>query len=337
MNTFYKALYSAAQGRAPFIVVTIIKFVGSTPRGMGAQMLIFKDGSIEGTIGGGKIEFEAQHLALNTFKTKESFIKKFVLRPNEIEDLGMVCGGNVSLYFQYFDPEDVGIKSFAEKLKDAQNDQLNSWIITDLTDENCFKMEIVFEKTEAFKHWSEQGVVFKRESNLLEKTGGGKRFFIKPFKMAGRVYIFGGGHIAKALVPVLNALDFSCTIMDDREEFASKTLFPEAESVLVNDFSNISKSVKIEKADYVVIMTRGHHNDFIVEAQALLTEAHYIGAIGSRHKTAAVNKRLISEKGFTAAELERVYTPIGKAIKAKTPAEIAISIAAELIEVRAEL
>ncbi len=82
-------------------------------------------------------------------------------------------------------------------------------------------------------------------------------------------------------------------------------------------------------------MTRGHQNDYLVEAQVLKTKAHYIGVIGSRKKTAVVNEKLMRIDGFTQERLNMVYTPIGKAIKAKTPAEIAISIAAELIEVKA--
>jgi len=123
--------------------------------------------------------------------------------------------------------------------------------------------------------------------------------------------------------------------MEDRPEFADKKIFPQAEATYLGDFNNIGASVQIDPKDYVVIMTRGHKHDYTVLVQALRTDASYIGMIGSKTKVAETCKRLAVEENFSQDDIQRIYSPIGLYIKAESPAEIAISIAGQLIEVRA--
>jgi len=92
------------------------------------------------------------------------------------------------------------------------------------------------------------------------------------------VYVFGGGHVAQELVPLLSHLDFKCVLFDSLEKFANKELFPSAESVIIGDFNNISASVSVTEKDYVVVVTRGH--DSAVQAQAMKLKPYYIGVIG---------------------------------------------------------
>ena len=164
---------------------------------------------------------------------------------------------------------------------------------------------------------------------------GQPSYYVEPLTTAGFVYIFGGGHVAQELVPVLAHIGFAPVIVEDRLDFARKELFPEAANTVVGSFSDIGARVSISKDDYVVIMTRGHQADFEVLRQALLTRATYVGVIGSRSKIATTNKRLL-EAGIPEAELSRIHAPIGLPILGETPAEIAISIAAELILHRAK-
>lgn len=151
----------------------------------------------------------------------------------------------------------------------------------------------------------------------------------------GRVLIFGGGHVAQKLVPALAAVDFRCVVLEDREDFCRLELFPGAEEVrqIRNDDPEVYQGITAD--DYVVVMTRGHKEDLTVQAQALRTPARYIGVLGSRKKTEVVFARL-REMGYTGAELRRVTTPIGLDIQAETPAEIAVSITAQLIQLRAQ-
>ena len=159
-------------------------------------------------------------------------------------------------------------------------------------------------------------------------------FYIEPLHRPRRVWIFGGGHVGKALVPVLSAIDFEVVIFDNRPDYAKKEVFPLAADVIYGDFCNIKDYIEIDEKDYVVIMTPGHQSDYELLEQVLYTKATYVGCIGSRHKVAATTERLLNA-GHTMENIRRIHSPIGIEIKAETPEEIAISIAAELIEHRA--
>lgn len=150
----------------------------------------------------------------------------------------------------------------------------------------------------------------------------------------GRVYIFGGGHVAQALVPALAAVDFRCVVLEDRPEFCRPELFPGVEETVLIDNSRVADFVTLTEADWAVIMTRGHANDLLVQSQVMKSPVRYIGVIGSKRKTASLTEKLL-EMGFTSEEFRRVCAPIGLPIRSETPAEIAVSIAAQLILDRA--
>ncbi len=150
----------------------------------------------------------------------------------------------------------------------------------------------------------------------------------------GRVYIFGGGHVAQKLVPALAAVDFRCVVLEEREEFAQPSLFPAAEEVHLVDFGRVLDAVSLTGDDYVVIMTRGHRQDLQIQAQVMRTPVRYIGVIGSKQKTAAVTASL-RQMGFGDGDFRRVHAPIGLPIRSETPAEIAVSITAQMILERA--
>lgn len=150
------------------------------------------------------------------------------------------------------------------------------------------------------------------------------------------VYVFGGGHVSQKLVPILASVDFRCVVLEDRPEFADPALFPGAVETMLCDFNHLDQYVSITAADYCCVMTRGHSYDTIVQAQLLATPACYIGVIGSRAKKAAVFHRLIEEYNINEQDLNHIISPIGLEIKAETPAEIAISITGQMIQVRAD-
>ena len=149
------------------------------------------------------------------------------------------------------------------------------------------------------------------------------------------MYVFGGGHVAQELVPVLAHVGFRCVVMDDREEFANPQVFPQAKRTVVGDLERISDYVQITERDYVCVMTRGHQFDYYVQRQALAAKPRYIGVMGSRNKIKVTTEKLLAD-GFTLEEIQFCHMPIGTNILAQTPAEIAISVAGELICVRAE-
>lgn len=160
--------------------------------------------------------------------------------------------------------------------------------------------------------------------------------YVEPLRHAGSVYIFGGGHVGRALVPVLATVGFRVVMYDNREDFAKKENYPAASDVIFGDFSDLSDKVTLTANDYAVVMTPGHQADYEILAQVLRSDATYIGCIGSRTKVAKTRERLLGD-GFSEANIARIHSPIGLPILAETPEEIAISIAGEMIEHRARL
>ena len=151
-----------------------------------------------------------------------------------------------------------------------------------------------------------------------------------------RLILCGGGHVSLEVAYVAARLEFDVVVIDDRAEFASKERFPMAAEVRCQPFTAALDQLGSRPDDYYVILTRGHSFDGDCLDKVLEGQYAYVGMIGSRVKVAAVMKRMLA-KGHTQEELDGVHTPIGLKIGAQTPAEIAISILAEIIQVRAQL
>jgi xanthine dehydrogenase accessory factor len=164
---------------------------------------------------------------------------------------------------------------------------------------------------------------------------GKSGWFAEPIQPAPRVILFGGGHVAQCMARQLALLEYRIWVVEDRESFAKADLFPMAERVLFCDFINVQAQLNIAKRDHGIVMSRGHETDQQILRWLLRSEADYIGCIGSRKKIALIKGNLL-EYGLTQAEIDRLHAPVGLAIDAETPAEIAVSIAAELIQYRAE-
>jgi len=159
---------------------------------------------------------------------------------------------------------------------------------------------------------------------------------LQPLGIHGTAYVFGAGHCGAALAAVLPVAGFATVVLDDRPDFAHQRRLPAADEVVVlKSFERALDALSLDEESYVVIVTRGHAHDKTVLAQALRTPAGYIGMIGSRKKVAATFAALRSE-GFSEEELARVHAPIGLSIGAETPGEIAVSIVAQMVEIRAQ-
>jgi len=317
------------------LLATIIEDFGSAPRGAGARMAIIEDGSFVGTIGGGAVEYRVQQIAPQALRDKKSFVLAFALSPDDQDGLGMVCGGAVSVYLQYVSASDESAKELFAFGAALFLRNVDSWIITDITDEANWHMTIVTADERIGSPLPEDiphTVYIPNGGPQFEHAG--KTYYVECLTSAEKVFVFGGGHVSQELVPLLSHIGFSCFVLDNLPEFANRGLFPTAQGVILGDFDNIANFFDITEKDYVVVMTRGHSHDLSVQAQALRAKPRYIGVIGSKSKIAYVSQKL-REQGFSQEEIDTVHTPIGIAIKADTPAEIAISIAAELILARA--
>ena len=327
MRKMMKLMKEHLEKGEALVLVTVIASDGAAPRGAGARMLIGREGRLSGTIGGGAVEYRSEQIAAEVLKTGDSGSHDFSLTRNDVEDLGMICGGAVKVYFSYIPAGDPTYLALAEETEQKFAEGKDLWLVADVTEGS----------TMFLADKSNKKLARELTRHPHRTTLEGRELYIEQINTSGRVYIFGGGHVAQELEPVLTHVGFRCVVMDDRPEFANRDLFPTAEEVLMVDFEKISDYIHIGPQDYVCVMTRGHGFDTVVQAQVLPMHPCYCGGIGSRHKAAGVRKTLHDDYGLSDADLDQVTTPIGLAIQAETPAEIAISIAGELISFRADL
>ena len=311
---FTSMLQALAQGEG-VVLCSILASSGSTPRGAGAKMAVFADGHTEGTVGGGAVELESGKLAMEVLKTKQSLVHGYCLAPNEVADIGMICGGNVTVFFQYFDPQAEADTALLRGILELLNGNQNSWLVYRM-DDGCVSAMGTYDEAHGLRFTDcitpDELRPMLRADAVTKK--GEPRYYVEPLTRAGYAYIFGGGHVGAALVSVLASVDFRVVVYDNRPGFATPEHYPQAERVILGDYLDIGAHLTL---------------------QAMRSPATYIGCIGSRHKIASTNEYLM-ENGIPEAELARIHAPIGLDILGQTPAEIAVSIAAEMILHRAK-
>ena len=169
------------------------------------------------------------------------------------------------------------------------------------------------------------------ELKLTSMAGG---YYLMPVSLPVRAIVFGGGHVGRATIEALSRIGFECTLFESRPEFADPAAVPTVKSVVLGDYEDIAASLALDERDYVFIMTNTHRYDYAVLSQVLRKPLAYVGMIGSRKKI-ALGRKLMAEEGVSEEVLDAVHMPIGLDIKAETPEEIAVSIAAECILHRA--
>ena len=318
MLELFQELEQKQKEQGHCVLALVISSTGSVPREAGAMMLVDARGLLWGTIGGGLTEFQAIEAAKEILLAREArgCGRAKRLHFDVSVQNNFMCGGayEVLLY----------------ELNFAQAELRETFTQINAVARSGEPFQLLLPLEGGLPLLGDRD---KSYDSLVELAG--RSYYVQGFQQDGTVYIFGGGHVALELVPVLAHLDFRCVVMDDREEFANRERFPQAAEVFTVDYEQLKKSVELTAKDYVLIMTRGHSCDTEVERFALRSPAKYIGLMGSKNKKALTRAKLMAE-GFAAAELERVIIPVGLDIKSETPAEIAISIAAQLIQERAK-
>ena len=185
-------------------------------------------------------------------------------------------------------------------------------------------------------------ILCSRESKLLSyrlqpdlgmACGGTADVFIESVLPAQRLYIFGAGHIGQALCPIAASLGYAVTVIDNRTELACRERFPQAVA-LVHSFDPVCwKDLVFNDQTFCVVATPSHKLDTEVVRALMERPFRYLGMIGSKSKRTNIEKTL-AEGGVTPQRMADLHTPLGLPIGAETPAEIAISIAAQLVMVR---
>jgi xanthine dehydrogenase accessory factor len=313
----------------------IVRNLGSAPRTSGARMLVLADGTVAGSIGGGAVEGACQAKARSLLHGGSAFAElNFELNAASAAEAGMICGGSVSILLHRVEPESLAL---LHRMRSEYLRGKRPLLLTLLPHGDMLPRLVLLGSEEDDEVPAELRAEILRKSRRAPFIAlhQGREVFVEPLVHPGRVHLAGAGHVALATARIAAFVGFEVVVMDDRQEFANIERYPEASKVRVLDsFADCIED--LGQGDYVIIVTRGHLHDREVLAQALRTDAGYIGMIGSRRKRAAVYDSL-RQDGFTDADLARVHCPIGLAIGADTPEEIALSIMAELIQVRAAI
>jgi xanthine dehydrogenase accessory factor len=249
-----KVINEALESGQAIAVATIVRVEKSAPREVGAKMVVYPDGRIAGTIGGGPLEALVIEEALKALGEGMPRLVEYNLDPEEPHNIAMMCGGNVQVFIDVIAPQE----------------------------------ELV---------------------------------------------ILGGGHVGQKIASIAHAIGMPHVVVDDREEFASRSLFPHASKVIVTDFKDVFDAIRPTDKTFIVIVTRCHAWDIECLELSMKTDARYIGVIGSKNKTRKVIE-ILKKKGLDPLADPRVYAPIGLDLGDNSPGEIALSIMAEIVELK---
>ena len=347
MGNIYLKINRCLQEGRRTVLGRIIRQTGSAPRTIGTQCLILEDGVLIGSIGGGRLELEVLEQAKVVFKEGRSTILSFRMTGNEVAESEMLCGGTVDVYLEPLFPGNQVVQEIFNTLAAMVDDGHTAVLITaifegiDQADRACRMLvgptgKITGDLADISLDRKRQLINSggTHQVTLIEPQKGRHAFLVEPLKPDSVLYLFGAGHISRHVASLAGMVGFTVVVIDDREEFANRSRFPQAKEIVVNPFLSAFEKIHINTSSYIVIVTRGHAHDRNVLGKALNHPAAYIGMIGSHRKIKIIYRSLM-EAGFSTKQLNRVHSPIGMSIGAQTPEEIAVSIVAELIQVRA--
>jgi xanthine dehydrogenase accessory factor len=334
------------------VIATVAETHGSTPQKPGSLAIFGEGGLIEGTVGGGLVEHTIQEKADKAILSKESGYYRFELNDDINEENSVICGGSMNILIDAVPEKHLPV------WKALKNDYSNriSGVLATLAHSSVdgFEIERIWLTRENFnseisklhpdvKEHAERMLnepVPGDFKEFTEHTSPGYEdsfFFLESIVPLPKLVIAGAGHVGKALSHIGRLLNFEVTVWDDRKEFANKQNLPDADNVLSGKLENSLAKINAKRDTFIVVVTRGHKQDSDVLKLFIESEAGYIGMIGSRKKVAQVRQQFLKNEWTNEEQWNKVHTPIGLKIGAKSVQEIAVSIAAELIQARNEL
>ena len=325
------------------VLITPIEIKGSAPVGHLSRMLVRPDGTSVGTVGGGSLEGQAREAALSLLTSDSKGDATVTLTEEQALTDGLVCGGSVTFLIERLDREQSEVfksavdilgshDSGVEAIRFEEGNEAKR-LIVDSSGKTTGTLGIEALDRQILVNVEEliERDAWGRES--IEAQGQSYSVFITALTPRPTLYIFGGGHVGLALSKVAPSAGFRVEIVDDRPAFAARERFPDATAVHTLELDTAIGALPIDRESFIAVMTRDHSFDGEVVAQALETSAKYIGMMGSRRKVSKIVESLKSA-GFEDDQIDRIHAPIGMNIGGATPGEIAISIAAQLIDVR---
>jgi xanthine dehydrogenase accessory factor len=351
---FYTTLKGSLEMQPRVAVATIVRTRGSSPREVGARMLVRPDGATDGTVGGGCGEAEVFRAALEVLEDDQPRMVVVDLTNEIAMNSDGVCGGVIDIFVEPWrttgsDVADAVLDAVAHRrsaatatvvsrsrgLPAALGEKL--LIVDGSVRQGGFGWDVLQSRVlddlpEVFAAGESQWRTYTFEGEETDVAGQVGVFFDLAVPRPTLV-IVGAGHVAQPIAQVARLLDFEVVVIDDRPSYASASRFPDADRIVVDEFTSALDQIEITPSTYVVLVTRAHTHDVHVLRRIVRQPAGYIGMIGSRRRVFAVFK-LLRDEGVPLDDLLRVHAPIGLDIKTETPGEIAISVGAELLKVR---
>jgi xanthine dehydrogenase accessory factor len=346
MKNIYLQIPENQPAHSWLALATVIWTEGSTPQKPGSSALFGSDGLLSGTIGGGSVEERVQKFVQTRIYSKESGLFTFDLNNDISHTEAPICGGKMNVLVDAAPA--VHLEVF-EQLRQSFLDGMPGILITKVSPKNDRCVNII-------RFWfcgNEQGNIpatlkqniGKEIQALLSKgrkakytkihlSHEGEMVLLEPLFPPDRLVIAGAGHIGKALAHLGKLLDFEVTVIDDREEYANPGNLSEADNIVLDDISNAFQTLKKTPDTYIVIVTRGHKSDADALKFCIGSGIAYIGMIGSAKKIAEMKKKFLAEGWSSPEQWKEIHAPVGLKINSISVQEIAISIAAQLIQVR---
>lgn len=335
------------QGKA-VALARIIRQVGSAPRSIGTRCLVLEDGSLVGTIGGGRLEHEVLGGAREALRSRRSLVLHFELTGKDVAETAMLCGGIVDVFIEPLIPGDAQALEVFTAVRGLVSEGKKGALLTLVQDgveahrglprlllqEDSLSVGSIEGFPEDIQR-NLEGLLAAGRPRLLEGKAKETPVFLHPIRPEEVLYLFGAGHISTFVAPLAKMVGFRVAVIDDRAEFANRGRFPNADEILVTSIPEALEKIPWTYSSYVVIVTRGHIHDHAALRGALQRDVAYIGMIGSKRKRNLIYESLLQE-GVPEEKIRTVHSPIGLAIGAESPEEIAVSIVGELIKVRAE-
>jgi xanthine dehydrogenase accessory factor len=309
-------------------VAIIIEKTGAAPRDEGARMFVTSLGKSYGTIGGGSVEARAIREAMEVITTGQHSMLDFRMDGKNVADNDMICGGNVRIFIE---PVDAEQKDVYVATVNAMKRSRKGFLITRYSSSGTLKSLACVDGTVVGAPVDQD--MLERLFAVPDKPVVSDGFIAMPIVNRSDLYIFGAGHVSQYISRVAAMVGFDVTVIDDRRDYANSERFPEARTIIVDEFHSSFDYLPFTGSEYVVIVTRGHKHDALILEQVITRPTRYLGMIGSRRKTRMVFDHL-KKNGIDDSQLVRVFAPIGINIAAETPEEIAVSIMAEIIQVR---
>ncbi len=309
-------------------IATVVSTWGAASRQTGSQLIVDSNGVFEGSVSGGCVEPAVITEAFEVINSGKPRLLSFGVSNEQAWDVGLICGGRIDIYIQALD----AIRGMLERITELEKAQIPACIVTDLETGDAVSIDL------GDNGWKEKvspelkDIVFEtiKKSACAACDAGDKRYYIHGIYPGTRLIIIGAVDIAKVLAQMATMSNYRVLIIDPRSAFATKERFPGIE-LMVEWPDEAFAGMNLHWRTAIVALTHDPKIDDVALREALRSKAFYIGALGSKKSHSERLKRLRLE-GFSEEDLSRIHGPVGLDIGARTHAEIAVAILAEIIE-----